>query len=82
MDRTFTLISGKAVTLKKWRTKMAICRGCKEEILWVKTAFGKDMPCNPDKVNIITEAGTVAQGWVSHFATCKDAKKFRNKRTT
>lgn len=28
--------------------QMAYCRGCGKLILWMKTAAGKNMPCNPE----------------------------------
>jgi hypothetical protein len=39
------------------------CRGCKALVYWIRTEKGKLMPVDP--------------GGVSHFATCKDAAKFR-----
>ena len=29
---------------------MAKCRGCGQEIRWIRTAAGKSMPCNPEPV--------------------------------
>jgi len=30
--------------------KRGKCRGCGAEILWIETASGKSMPCDPDPV--------------------------------
>lgn len=44
-----------------------VCKGCKQEVVWVKTKNGKAMPINQ------CEDGE----WESHFASCPNAKKFR-----
>ncbi len=31
---------------------MSICRGCGQEIIWVKMESGKSNPCDPEKYNI------------------------------
>lgn len=36
---------------------MAKCRGCGASIVWIKTAKGKMMPCNPQMVGFITKTG-------------------------
>lgn len=45
---------------------IAACRTCKADIIWITTASGRKMPCNPD--------GT------SHFATCEHAHEHRQPR--
>lgn len=79
------------------------CRGCGKEIIWIRTASGKSMPCDPEEVvywakdkapgKVITPSGEVVSctfegdisqatgmGYVSHFASCPSAKKFRRQR--
>lgn len=29
---------------------MTICKGCGEPILWIRTAGGKAMPCDPERI--------------------------------
>ena len=51
---------------------MAICRGCGAQIVWIKTAGGKAMPCDPEPVaykqatlgrlKIVTQNGEVLSG--------------------
>ena len=36
---------------------MAKCRGCGKEIIWIKTATGKAMPCDPEPVAYWQTAG-------------------------
>lgn len=45
------------------------CRACKEEIYWIKTENGKNMPVSMGMMN----------EFVSHFAVCPEANKFRKK---
>lgn len=56
---------------------MSKCKGCGAEIVWIKTAAGKSMPCNSDKVTIVTEDGKTATGYIPHWATCPAAQKFK-----
>jgi len=53
------------------------CRGCGQEIGWIETVKGASMPVDPEKVIIITKDGRSESGFVSHFATCPEAKRFR-----
>jgi len=56
-------------------TKMSTCR-CGQNMLWVKTATGKDMPVNYDPA-IVGEKVFDRTKMTSHFATCPFAKNFR-----
>ena len=56
---------------------MSKCKGCQAEIIWIKTTNGKAMPCNPEKVTIITEKGETISGYIPHWATCPQYKKFK-----
>ena len=53
------------------------CRGCQAEIIWIKTTGGKNMPCDPEKITIVTEAGETHTGYIPHWATCKKSKDFK-----
>lgn len=61
------------------------CRSCGASVFWVKSTLGKNMPLNatperrfvivtsPDGVSYAQQQDT----YVSHFATCPDAAKWR-----
>ena len=74
------------------------CRACGARILWIRTAKGKAMPCDPDRVRFRPAGGPEtfvmpdgkvqrgkrgasggAVGYVSHFATCPRADRFRHR---
>lgn len=38
-----------------------ICRGCGAEILWIKTADGKSMPCDPEQVTYWEKSGAAGK---------------------
>lgn len=56
---------------------MSKCRGCKADIIWVKTKAGKAMPCDPKKVTIVTEEGETVQGYIPHWVSCPVANRFK-----
>ena len=62
---------------------MAIeCRSCRAPIRWVKTPAGKAAPLDaqPEKRYVISgdgKQGKIVDTYVSHFATCPDAKQHR-----
>lgn len=58
---------------------MSTCNGCNAEIVWVKTAGGKRMPCDPAIVTVVTDQGDVVKGRVPHWVTCPASSKFRGK---
>lgn len=53
------------------------CSKCDKEIIFVKTRGGKQMPCDPAMITILTDAGDIERGRISHFATCPFASDFR-----
>lgn len=55
------------------------CRGCGQEIDWIKTKRGSSMPVDPPLVTVVTLEGEVVRGHRSHFATCPKASKYRKK---
>jgi len=72
---------------------MTKCRSCGAEIIWAETVNGKKIPLDAqprlDGALALSPRGTVVtigpdpcpgyddQRFVSHFATCKDAPKWR-----
>lgn len=70
---------------------MSACRSCGARVRWVKTVNGKPMPLDPQpsaRGNIIVVDGiakyvpvddnaTFGTRFVSHFATCPNAKSHR-----
>ena len=63
----------------------SICKGCGAKVRWVKTANGNRMPLDlePVATNVMVEfMGSFVlapKAFVSHFATCPQADKFRGK---
>lgn len=65
--------------------KMANCRSCGDEIFFCKTSQGKPIPVNSEslsdeekmKIKNGEEVEFVYGTHIAHFATCKDAEKFR-----
>jgi hypothetical protein len=55
------------------------CRSCKAPIVWFKTSAGKNIPIDAATV-LPTDVNLELPRHVSHFATCKDANKFRRPR--
>ena len=49
------------------------CRLCGAAIVFVETAAGKSMPCNPDVTQVLDAAGVIRSGRTSHFLTCPRA---------
>lgn len=56
---------------------MSKCKGCGAEIVWIQTENGKSMPCNAEKVTIVTADGKTVTGHIPHWATCPAATSFR-----
>lgn len=54
---------------------MSKCKSCNAEIIWLKTAAGKNMPVDADTYH--GEEQFDREKHQSHFATCPDADKFR-----
>jgi len=60
---------------------MSVCNGCGAEIVWIKSPRGRPIPCDPAELTVVTEAGHVVTGRISHFATCPKAATFRREKT-
>jgi len=60
------------------------CRSCNADIFWIEYK-GKKHPVNAKailgfiKIHI-TGKWVMEKSWISHFATCPDAQKWRNKK--
>lgn len=50
--------------------KPARCAQCGRPILFLLTAAGKRMPCDPPLQTVLTSDGQVRRGLAPHFATC------------
>lgn len=68
---------------------MARCNSCNAEIVWARTAAGKATPMQVDAkgtwvivdgVARQMEIGDEGPFYVSHFATCPEASKWRKKK--
>ena len=60
------------------------CKGCGAAIIWIKTPAGKATPVDrfPQKLWTYVEpyGWSLRDCYVSHFATCPNASKFRKPR--
>jgi len=71
---------------------MATCKSCGADILWVRTAAGKDMPvcAKPEKRFVLDEGqafgglfaptGRAVDAYQSHFVDCPQAAEHRRGR--
>ena len=58
---------------------MAKCKGCNADIIWIKTKNDKIMPCNAEKITIVTTQGETIIGHVPHWVTCPKSQNFKEK---
>jgi len=64
---------------------MPTCKGCGQEIKWVKTPAGKNMPLDPKPVKMVeivsrlsdADVGIVVDVYMPHWATCSKAEQFK-----
>lgn len=56
------------------------CRSCGAPIVWLATAAGKRIPADAETVTAGDTQFEKAAGHISHFATCPEAKTWRNPR--
>ena len=56
------------------------CHSCGEEIYWLKTDSGKNIPVDVDSVADKEVTVFDPHQMISHFATCKDADLWREKK--
>lgn len=59
------------------QVKITQCRSCGADIVWLKTQRGKNIPV--DAEDVVDEEVEVfdPDTMTTHFATCKDADKWR-----
>lgn len=62
---------------KQAEVALVPCEACREPIHFVETRNGRLMPCNQNKVTVITVLGDVVSGWEAHWSTCPEADRFR-----
>lgn len=55
------------------------CKSCNAQIIWFKTTAGKNMPVDADTVEPDDDELDLERH-VSHFATCRQADKWRKSR--
>jgi hypothetical protein len=56
------------------------CKSCGEEIIWMKTDAGKNIPVDAETVADTGATIFDPEQMISHFATCKDANTWRKKK--
>lgn len=56
-----------------------LCKKCGAPIVWVNMESGSVMPCDFKLLTVVTDAGTVVKGRISHFANCPNANEFRKR---
>ncbi len=66
---------------------MSACRSCGAEIVWKKTASGKNVPLDLPEKRYVENKTSIHRGqveiqdtWLSHFATCPNADSHRKER--
>lgn len=63
--------------MKRTNAPVSTCKGCGEEIAWLRTANGKAIPVNPDSIDDPNAMEFDPKGGhESHFATCPAADEF------
>lgn len=60
--------------------RVAKCRACQQEIVWLKTRLGKSMPVNYSGPHLLESPEFDPKKHESHFATCPQAEKFRKEK--
>ncbi|MFA5252767.1 MAG: hypothetical protein WC454_09320 [Phycisphaerae bacterium] len=57
------------------------CKGCGQEIIWLKTDNGKMMPADPKLLKMLVlnsdQTVTVKTAYTPHWATCPKAAQFK-----
>jgi len=59
--------------------KISRCKSCGEEIVWLKTKSNYNIPVDYETGFDMSAEIFDSKTMVSHFATCKDAGKWRKK---
>jgi hypothetical protein len=66
-------------TTEAHEKRITRCKSCRAMIIWLKTAAGKNMPCDADSVYPADDQFDPAKH-VSHFRTCPQAAQHRRAR--
>ena len=66
-------------TNEQHERRITRCRSCNAKIIWFETDAGKKMPVDADTVEADDDELDLERH-VSHFATCRDAGKWRKQR--
>lgn len=69
----------KLIKIKEIVRKGVQCKGCGEDIIFITSKNGKQIPCDPKPLSLVSLAGEVIQGHMPHWATCPEADRFRRK---
>jgi hypothetical protein len=66
-------------TTEAHERRIVRCKSCHARIVWLKTAKGANMPVDADTVKPEDQMFLPNSDHVSHFATCPNAAKHRNR---
>ena len=66
--------------MAKDQLKLTPCKACGKPIHFIETSKGRLIPCNDNKLSLVTVMGDVVSGWETHFSNCPGAEKFRKGR--
>jgi hypothetical protein len=66
-------------TTEAHEARITRCRSCRAQIIWLKTAAGKNMPVDADSVEAEDQEFQPGRH-VSHFSTCPQADQHRKPR--
>lgn len=67
-------------TTEAHERRITRCRSCRAQIVWLKTAAGKNMPVDADTVKPEDDEFDTDEGHISHFATCPERDTWRKPR--
>jgi len=56
---------------------MPRCKSCQQEIKFIRTEKGRNMPVDIKPITVITSLGKTIKAWTPHWASCSDASKHR-----
>jgi hypothetical protein len=73
-------MSFEAETTEEHERRITRCSSCRAQIVWLKTAAGKNMPVDADTVKPEDTEFDADSDHVSHFATCPNAQQHRRQR--
>ena len=64
-------------TTEEHERRIVRCSSCRAQIIWLKTAKGKNMPVDADTVKPEDTVFDAESDHISHFATCPNANQHR-----